>query len=168
MRYLTEPLAVANEFIALWLSDTTPGLPPVDRLKLGALIFYAYAWYAANEDEPLFEESIVAAPFGPIVQSIHTRLKRYGLHPVTEMLRGPTGYSSQKAPTIEDSGLEVFLEQVWENYKHLTGIQLCNSTHDLGEPWSLMLEKYGNLEHTPVIHHCLIREVFKKKILHGS
>ncbi len=165
MKCPTKPFAVANEFISLWLSDTPPKLPPVDRLKLNALVFYAYAWYAANEDEPLFEEPIIATPFGPFVQSVHSKTKRYDMHPVVELLKSHTYCSLQKASKIEDSELKYFLKQVWENYKHLTGIQLYNITHDPGEPWSLMLEKYGNLEHNPITPFSLIRKVFKKKLL---
>ena len=70
----TNVAAVANEFIKL-SEQETDSVPPLDRLKLQNLLFYAHAWHLANDRGLLFEDDIQAAPWGVIIHDVHEQTK---------------------------------------------------------------------------------------------
>jgi uncharacterized phage-associated protein len=165
----TSAAAVANSFLELgW---KTSGVPPIDQLKLQKLLFYAHAWYLAFHDKPLFEEDFEAWPWGPVVRDIYFQTARFGRSPidipVTRLVPSATGSMLDarfESPSVEDSGILSHIEAVWSAHKHYTGIQLSNSTHNQGEPWRILRNHYGDLEHKPTIPNDLIAQVFKQKI----
>ena len=56
-----------------------------------------------------------------------------------------------------------FLKSVWDTMKNYTGIQLSNSTHAPGEPWTIVNETLGT-SGKPTISNGIIKNVFKKKL----
>ena len=159
---------VANEFIGLGLNE--PDVPPVDQLKLQKLLFYAYGWFLAHTDQSLFEEDFEAWEHGPVVRDIYQMTARYKRAKITQRLT-TFGYDSlnDKAdfmtPLGVNENLKHFVKSIWNVHKHLTGIQLCNSTHAPGEAWTIIYEKYGeDLRSKPHIPIDLIQNVFKKKL----
>ena len=71
-------------------------------------------------------------------------------------------------PHIVDEETRVFIRQIWDVHKNFTGIQLSNATHAPGEPWSIIKDQYGTLDHKPTIPNSLIQEVFKNKIANAA
>lgn len=64
---------------------------------------------------------------------------------------------------VLDEGTEGFLKSVWDTMKVFTGIQLSNSTHAPGEPWTIVSDALGT-KGKPVIPNDLIAHIFKKKL----
>lgn len=160
--------AVANEF--LHLSRAEPGAAPVDQMKLQKLIYYAHAWHLAYGKGPLFENDIEAWPWGPVVRDVYLQTKDFGRGPVTtdlwEFGRAGTGFDVVTPAGVRDD-LKPFIRSVWNTLKNYTGIQLSNSTHAVGEPWTIIAEKLGTTS-KPTIPNDLIEEVFKGKLSGGS
>jgi len=48
---------------------------PITNMKLQKLVYYSFAWYAAEKETPLFEEEILAWQYGPVVLSIYRLIK---------------------------------------------------------------------------------------------
>lgn len=160
--------AVANNFLELGRLESE--YPAIDQMKLQKLLFYAHAWHLANKERPLFEEDFEAWPWGPIVRDVYNQTRKFGRKPVTEKIyrltrteSGPLSYSLLY-PEITDGDLKDFIRQIWDIHKEFTGIQLSNSTHDPGEPWTIVKESYGSLDSKPTIPNELIMSVFKKKL----
>lgn len=158
--------AVGNEFLALGRQESIP----IDQMKLQKLIFYAHAWYLAGKDEPLIEDEIEAWPWGPVVRSVYTQTVGCGRGPVSADLTAfeKTGNSildwTIRVPRIDSEEDKNYIKAVWDIHKAFTGIQLSNSTHAPGEPWTVVKQQYGNLDSKPPIPSDLIKAIFKKKI----
>jgi uncharacterized phage-associated protein len=164
--------AVANEFLALGRLE--PHVPPIDQMKLQKLLFYAHGWHLAIRDTPLFEDDFEAWPWGPVMRDVYTQTRSYGRFPVTENLteirktgEGPLDFSMVTPPPISDTQLKTFIKAIWDSHKSFTGIQLSNSTHAPGEPWTIIRDQYGVLDDKPKIPNEVISACFKKKLAHG-
>jgi uncharacterized phage-associated protein len=59
---------------------------PLSNRKLQMLMYYAQGWHLAYEDEPLFEEPIMAEPSGIVIHSIQQRYKGHGPRPIKVFL----------------------------------------------------------------------------------
>jgi uncharacterized phage-associated protein len=164
----TSAAAAANDLLHLSWADRT--VPPCDQLKLQKLLYYAHAWHLAIRDLPLFSEDIEAWRWGPVVRNIYYEFQGFRRRAIdkeaTELLR--TGESVVDyeflVPRITNHATKEFVRSVWNVHKGYTGIQLTNATHGSGEPWTIVKEKYGTLDHKPTIPNDLISDIFKKKI----
>lgn len=162
--------AVANTFLDIQDADNSR-FPPIDQMKMQKLAFYAHAWWLAYTNTPLFGDDIEAWPWGPVVGNLYGNFKEFGREPISgkrarELVRTGTGVFDFvfQEPVAPDDEVKSFLEKVWETHKGLTGIQLSNSTHEPGEPWTIVKEKYGSLDTKPRIPNALIRDVFRQKL----
>lgn len=163
--------AIANEFLELAESDTDT--TQISPMKLQKLIYYAHAWHLAIKDKPLIEENIEAWSWGPVVRSIYLDFKKFGRHPIENdrathlRMEGDDPNNMElveETPSLEDEEKKKFVDLIWRVHKKYTGVQLSNSTHGKGEPWTIIKEKYGDLEDEPIIPNDLIRAVFKAKM----
>ncbi|HEX2981988.1 MAG TPA: type II toxin-antitoxin system antitoxin SocA domain-containing protein [Ignavibacteriales bacterium] len=67
-------LQAANYFIKKALDE---GIP-VDPMKLQKLLYFAYGWYYAYYDKPLFRDQLKAWQWGPVIEDIYHAFKKYG------------------------------------------------------------------------------------------
>ena len=163
----TTAAAAANEFLNLAGAE---GLG-VDQMKLQKLLFYTHGYNLAMREAPLFEEDFQAWPWGPVVRDIYFQTREFGRQAITKRLQeikrtgsGPLDYHFITPPGVEDPATRVFVKSAWEAYKGYSGIQLSNATHAPGEPWTIVRDQYGTLDHKPNIPNDLIADVFKKKL----
>jgi uncharacterized phage-associated protein len=161
--------AVANQFLKFGERDGAP----IDQMKLQKLLFYAHAWHLAINEHPLFEEDFEAWPWGPVVRNVYAQTNLCGRNPIPIGTRlkdlEPTDDNQLKwkfvAPDgVSDEATREFLEQIWNVHKNYSGVQLSNSTHAPGEPWTIVRDFYGSLDSKPTIPNDLIKDVFKKKL----
>ena len=167
LHYPATATQVANEFISLGLCEQN--VPQIDQMKLQKLLFYSQGWYLAHNDSPLFEEDFEAWTHGPVIRDIYTQTADCGRERITEKL-SELGFADETFSFVTPDGvsaqLKPFIKSVWDTHKQFTGIQLSNSTHAPGEPWTIIKERYGSLAGRPLIPTSLIQTVFKKKIEH--
>lgn len=163
---------VANTFLDLQSRDSSD-FPRIDHMKLQKLLFYSQAWWLAQMPNELFNEDIEAWPWGPVVRDIYLQFKDCGGDPIigkrAKMLGKASPHSSEytliEAPPISDDTVRGYLADVWEKHKSSTGIQLSNATHEPGEPWTIVKERYGSLNGKPTIPTVLIKDVFRSKLV---
>ena len=155
---------VANEFLALGRAE--PTVPYIDQMKLQKLLFYAHAWHLAFWKAPLFENDFEAWAWGPVVRDVYAQTRDCGRGPVTTQLwdfrKGATGFDVMVPDGVSEN-LKPFIKSVWESLKKYNGIQLSNSTHAPGEPWTIIAEAIGT-DSKPNIPNELIADVFTKKL----
>jgi uncharacterized phage-associated protein len=164
----TSAAAVGNTFLKLGWQDTA--FPPIDQMKLQKLLFYAHAWYLAYNDRPLFAEDVEAWPWGPVVRPIYYQTRNCRKAPIssrlTELRFDPQSPLQSRFvdADVTDPDVTAFLDRIWDVHKPYTGIQLSNSTHAKGEPWTIIKDQYGSLETKPVIPNDLIAAVYRGKL----
>lgn len=165
----TTAAAVANEFLDLQAID--PGYPPIDQMKIQKLVFYAHAWHLGHTDKALFDEDVFAWPWGPVVPPIYYDFREFVRDPIvgkkasiiTRTGPGPLDVRFV-VPSITDGNIKEFLRKVWDVHKKFTGVQLSNATHNPGEPWTVIKDKYVSLETKPIIPNDLIAGIFAAKV----
>ncbi len=168
---VTTAASVANEFLSL--ADIELGkVPHIDQMKLQKLLFYAHAWHLGINNSPLFEDDFEAWPHGPVVRSIYVQTRKYGCDPITGRVADinfTNGNIQTSVPSgVETEGLRRFIREIWDVHKGFTGIQLSNSTHAEGEPWTIVKQHYGSLDGKPPIPNPLIASIYKSKVSNGN
>lgn len=163
----TTAAAAANEFLSLAGAEGVG----IDQMKLQKLLFYTHGYNLAIRGAPLFEQDFEAWPWGPVVRDIYFQTREFGRQPINKRLHeikktgpGPVDYSFITPPGVADEETRVFVKSAWDAYKGYSGIQLSNATHAPGEPWTIVRDQFGSLDHKPTIPNDLIADVFKKKL----
>lgn len=149
--------AVANYFLTKGFEEGVE----IDHLKLQKLVYYSHAWHLANGMGPLFPDDIEAWPHGPVVRDLYVEFTGFGRKPINRLAQ-----DWDDVPKIDGAPPSTanLLDAVWKTLRHYSGIQLSNSTHAAGEPWTIVREKYGSLDLKPRIPNSLIERCFRKKI----
>jgi len=160
----TTAIAAANQFIKFAQAEPQFSF---DQMKLQKLLFYAHAWHLAYDRGPLFENDFEAWPWGPVVRDVYIQTKDAGRGRLTSFLSQLDWQDGRPIFTVPDGvadeGTLGFLRSVWDTMKRFSGIQLSNSTHAPGEPWTVISETLGT-SGKPMIPNPLIENVFKKKL----
>ena len=145
--------------------------PPIDQMKLQKLLFYAHAWHLAMNGAPLFDDDFEAWPWGPVVRDIYFQTREFGRMPITTKItelrrvgNGPLDFKFFTPQGVDAGPVKAFIRAVWDSHKQYTGVQLSNSTHAQGEPWTILHDQYGSLDHKPKIPNELIQAVFQGKM----
>ena len=136
---------IADWFLARAKSESKDLKP----MKLQKLVYFAYGWYYAYFDEPLFPETIFAWRHGPVVADLYGRFKRFGGKPIDHV---------SETPNLAENVKEV-LGVVWKSYASKTDIELSHITHRVEAPWAQVYREYGR---NAVIEPIEIRNYFKE------
>ena len=165
-------LIVANHFIHLYLKEKEK-VPPLHWMKLQALVYYAQGWKLGVDHTLLFEEDILAYPWGPGVKNLEIAIQKTGKTEIDQYLPflSFSSFNSESsirwidptARSVELWRLDPVILRVWETHKDLTHIQLMNSTHASGEPWEIV-SHFFDLTQCPTIPRSLIQKCLEKKI----
>lgn len=150
---------VANWFIQRGIDERRP----CDQMKVHKLVYYAHAWFLGNGNGPLFEEDVEAWQYGPVVRSLYRRIYRYGMSPITKLIKELNWDTAKEESPLPSKKYEPFLERMWEIYGQWSGIALSNATHRDGEPWEIMYQN-SDLSDKPIIRNSLIEQVFSQKV----
>lgn len=109
---------VAKQIILL--AQTEKGLVnELSPLKLQKLLFYSQAWYAANKDERLFEDDILAWKHGPVIEDVYHEYKEYGSQDLKQI----------KVDAKRNASLAKDLRSVLEVYGNMSAYELVARTH---------------------------------------
>ena len=124
---------VANYFLAY---SNEVG-EPITNLKLQKLVYYAQAWYLANNKKPLFDDAEFQAwVHGPVIPDLYEKYKDFGSAPIK---------TKDNLKTIKkkmDSDKVEFLDEVIKVYMPAGAYELERMTHQEG-PW---IEARGECE----------------------
>lgn len=129
------------------------------HLKLQKLIYLAYKKYLLKYREQLFPEKIVAYNYGPVVQEVYQKFKKYGSDTI-ETDSGPKyilkgihlSQALGRMLLVKDSEKVVTtLLETFEEYGDLTANELVSLTHSKNGPWECVFEPYMNREITDEI-----------------
>ncbi len=104
----------------------------VTNLKLQKLLYFAQAAKLVRDKEPLFNESILAWKYGPVVGELYHELKKYGSDII------PEDYAADMSDISKDD--QVILDQIWNKLSEASASRLVEITHRHA-PWKDAFEK---------------------------
>jgi len=135
----------------------------LSNLSIQKLVYFAYGWIIAAQNEKLFYDRIEAWQYGPVIPSLYHQLKQYGRNRITQEIMDYDFYEDKfycwklnpNTPT------EKWIRKVWNHYKLISSERMVELTHQDGTPWrETILKKGFNAE----IDDRLIKEHFSEKL----
>ena len=134
--------------IAYWfLAKAKDNDKSLGHMKLQKLVYYAYGWYLAYYDKPLFLETVYAFRHGPAVKEVYDRFESFDRNPIVgEVIRKSF-----------DADIEKILSDVWCGYAHVTEDKL----RDITKCHSSWLEAHCSNAWLPVMSADSIQADFK-------
>lgn len=141
-------IEIANKIIAN--TDSNQG-ETISNLKLQKLLYYMQGFFIAVFDKKLFDDTIEAWQYGPVVRNAYLHFKDFGSNSIS--LPAETEVINM---TSEE---EVLFKEVMEEYGQFSAVKLMNMTHD-ELPWKKTFHKNPQGE----ITYDLLREYFKTQI----
>lgn len=143
-------LQVAKWFLARnRIAAADEGAEYISNLKLQKLLYYAQGCSLAVNNEPIFDDPIVAWQHGPVVEGVYHVYKRHGSNgiPFEEDFDG-SEFSKEE---------NELLEEVYDEFGQYSAWKLRNMTHS-EFPWR-------NTMQNDVIPKTVIKEFFKTEYL---
>lgn len=125
---------IANLFLAKGQAEGVP----LDPMKILKLTYIAHGWVLALADHPLFSQEVLAWPYGPVVRDVYSAFRNFGSAPITSPA---SDFEDMKWKPVEaelDSETGEIVDEVWDEYKDFSGLQLSTLTHRPGSPWALV------------------------------
>ncbi|MCL2004770.1 MAG: DUF4065 domain-containing protein [Planctomycetaceae bacterium] len=139
--------------IADWfLAQATEENKPPRHMKLQKLVYFAYGWYYAYFDQPLFSETIYAWRYGPVVKALYDGYKHFKGNPIVSEI-------TIVRPKLDNEVARI-LRYVWELYAACTDMQLSEITHRLNAPWHQTYKRDEWIPYEEIAPE-LIRDYFK-------
>lgn len=120
---MADARTVANRFLEL-ASTKGRSLTPMQLLKL---VYIAHGWMLGLTDQPLINQKVEAWQYGPVIRDLYNSVRMYGRDPINAPVWSP---GSDLTPAQRH-----MIDQVYDIYGDLNGIQLSNITHMSGTPW---------------------------------
>ena len=140
------PDHIANYFLLKAWNEGSEITP----MKLIKLVYIAYGWNLAINEERLFEEKIEAWRYGPVIPSIYREYKRFGSNQIpknhfsAEIDLGTGEVLSVPVVNNDDINTKQLLDAVWQCYQNKTGVNLSNITHEIGSAWDIAWREKPN------------------------
>ena len=144
--------AVANALITKGVEAGSPLTP----LQIGKLSYIAHGWMLGLYGRRLFRQAVLAWLYGPVVRDIYFGLKNYRANGVAKTMDA----TDEEFDVYENT----LIQEVFEEYGHLSGITLSRLTHAPGTPWHRVWHSNGRNSEIP---YDLIREHYAEKARGG-
>ncbi|MBV1823336.1 Panacea domain-containing protein [Komagataeibacter oboediens] len=151
---MADAITVANRFLAL-AQKRNATLTPMQVLKL---VYLAHGWMLGLYGRPLFQDSVQAWQYGPVIPSLYNKVRSFKSQPVI----GPLPSSDPKGLTPEE---ESVADQVYAIYGDLSGPALSRLTHAPNTPWS---QTYDPHHFGLQISNDLIENFYRAKLAEGD
>ncbi|MCY4223200.1 MAG: DUF4065 domain-containing protein [Bacteroidetes bacterium] len=139
--------AIQILFIA---SHSGRNLTPMQLIKLS---YIAHGWTLGISGEPLFNDTVEAWRYGPVVPDIYHRYKEFGHSPIVGRLKDLRDSFTPYSFAI--------MERVVEVYGKYDGLYLSALTHKRDSPWDITMREKGE---NAVIPNDLIEKHYKSFI----
>lgn len=113
------------------------------QLKLQKLVYFCFADYLCDTQKALFTDPIYAFKYGPVVDTVYKRYKKYGYRPIDEE-KGDISSTVSEMPAksrilFAEDGTEkiISIDTTLKKYGELTARQLVDLTHRESTPWTM-------------------------------
>lgn len=114
----------AQEVAKFVVNECREARKPVDNLKLQKILYFVWIDYYKKTGKRLFEDSIQAWKYGPVVPKVYTKYR--------ECVAEPILYREKASLSEEDKRI---LRPFIEEYNKRSVSSLVRETHREGGPW---------------------------------
>ncbi len=133
-------------------------------MKLLKLVYISHGWNLAFTERPLITSEIQAWKYGPVIPDLYYSINENGRKPINNFIRLSSKELEEARLVTEDQ--EDMIEDIWDIYGDLDGIQLSALTHDKDSPWDTVWNQYGGgNKYGAVISDLVIMKYYKEKLL---
>ena len=108
----------------------------LDLMKLLKLTYIAHGWVLGLTERPLFREQVLAWPYGPVIREVYNAFRNFGASAVTSPASCSIGLKWRPIEAELTSEVSEIVQDVWDEYKSFTGLQLSTLTHKPRTPWA--------------------------------
>lgn len=122
----------------------------ITNLKMQKLLYYAQAWHLVHFNKPLFNDSIKAWSFGPVVLESYHSFKKFKHSPIRYEENG-------KETKVFDKNQLEFLQECYGVFVKFSAHQLVNIVHNEA-PWKDVYEEGRSNE----IGHKAMKDYYTK------
>lgn len=127
------------------------------HLQLEKLVYLCFADYLCSTGKPLFDDTIYAFEYGPVVKTVYDEYKKYHRKAITiEPIESKYEMPLRSRISFAEDGHEKLLsiDKTLKKYGCYSAPQLVNITHTVGGPWEI------TYDHTPykIIPSDIIKE----------
>ncbi|MDD4963111.1 MAG: DUF4065 domain-containing protein [Gallionella sp.] len=126
------------------------------HLALQKLLFYCHAYHMAFLNKPLFNETVEAWAYGPVVQSVYQKYTGYGSQTIT-----PEDFDISQVAAPQET-LRI-MSLVLSRYGSFSPMELVNMTHQ-ESPWK---EAYSSGQNN-IIENDTIKNYYQQFITNGQ
>lgn len=130
----------ARDVVNYFLTKANPDEERISNLKMQKLLYYAQGFHLAMTGKPLFNESIEAWRYGPVVPAVYHELKQHRDGPLP-----PAPEEFDPGAVFSAAQLEI-LDEVFEVYGQFSAWKLRDLTHD-ETPWQRAQSNAGTISH---------------------
>lgn len=125
--------------------------------RVHALLVISQARFLRSFDQPLFSEPVFAGQFGPFVGSVPGLFRKAadGRLTLKKRERGENLYNQFVFPGGEMMPVGSILEEIWAQYKKVSGKELSEMLTRPDGPWDVAVQKNGG--YRGVVPHQLLR-----------
>lgn len=127
------------------------------QLKLQKLVYLCFADYLCNTGKKLFEDKIYAFKYGPVIDTVYKKYKKYGYKPIerdTEDISSKGIFEMPSKSRIlfaeDGTGKLLSIEETLKKYGKKTASELVDITHKENSPWNKtdkgILKKYPEIK----------------------
>lgn len=113
------------------------------QLKLQKLVYLCFADYLCNTGKKLFTDKIYAFKYGPVVDTVYKKYKKYGYKPIEEETGDISSKGILEMPAksrilfAEDgTGKLISIDETLKKYGDKTASELVDITHKKDSPWN--------------------------------
>lgn len=113
------------------------------QLKLQKLVYLCFADYLCSTGKKLFTDKIYAFKYGPVVDTVYKKYKKYGYKPIGEETEDISSSDVFEMPAksrilfAEDGTEKIFsIEETLKKYGGKTASELVDITHKKDSPWN--------------------------------
>ena len=150
--------AVANRLIGMAWADGRA----LDMMQVIKLVYLCDAWMLGIYQRPMVKQEIEVWQYGPVVADVFNSLKRYNGFPVHDKIRKPYIWNrSEYTDSFDDEAADI-IEQVYEKYGFMTGVQISALTHEKGSPWHQLSELADNGQRNVAIPREIIKAYYTR------
>lgn len=124
------PLHLSNNLLRRGFDEKIPITP----MKLQKLLYFVCRDYLKKTDIALLSENFCVWQHGPVLITVYNEFKTFQAKPITEYAKN----AECKAFMLDEDQNPVLTEvidDVWSQYKHLSGIELSRITHRDHSGW---------------------------------
>ena len=113
------------------------------QLKLQKLVYLCFADYLCDTGKELFTDSIYAFQYGPVVDTVYAKYKKYGYKPIEEEKEDidiiVSEMPAKSRILFAEEGTEkiISIDKTLKKYGQLTASQLVELTHKENTPWTM-------------------------------